>query len=205
VKAFCACAGALLALSGLQAARAGNPAELIGAEVRRALEQTDNMPAREELYARTVAVSHNWDVPREQSRADFVHELTVEVPVLKSTLGSATITRFLVAGDTVVVTVRFARGAPRGESPPQIAYFVKIHDGMIVGEQVFADREQLALLFCAMGEGSGCQAGTRKSGGADIGCAAAKPDDGSADDIPRAMHVMLEDKRDEQSLRTSRG
>ena len=157
MKTFGACAGVLLALAGLQRAHAGNPVELIAAEVRVALEQTDNMPTMEELYAKTVAVSHNWDVPQEQSRADFVHELTAEVPILKSTLGAATITRFLVAGDTVVVTVRFAHGEPRGESPPQIAYFVKIQDGKIAGEQVFADREQLALLFCAMGEGGGCQ------------------------------------------------
>jgi hypothetical protein len=162
VKTFGACAGALLALSGLQLAQAGNSAELIGAEVRQALEQTDNMPVREELYAKTVAVSHNWDVPREQRRADFVRELTAEVPILESTLGSATITRFLVTGDTVVLTVRFAQGVPHDGSPPQIAYFVKIRDGKIVGEQVFADREQLSLLLSAMGEVGGCQAGAHK-------------------------------------------
>lgn len=162
MKILGVCLGVLLVLSGLQQAHAGNPAELIGAEVRQALEQTDNLPVREDLYAKTVAVSHNWDVPREQLRADFVHSLAAEVPVLESTLGRATITRFLMAGDTVVVTVRFAHGAPRGESPPQIAYFVKIHDGKIVGEQVFADREQLSVLICAMGEAGGCRAGAHK-------------------------------------------
>lgn len=162
MKTFGACAGALLALSGLQLAQAGNSAELIGAEVRQALERTGNMPVREELYAKTVAVSHNWDVPRERTRAEFVRELTAEVPILESTLGGATVTRFLVAGDTVVVTVRFAHGAPHDESPPQIAYFVKIRDGKIVAEQVFADREQLSLLFCAMGEEGGCHTGAHK-------------------------------------------
>lgn len=162
MKAFGACAGAVLVLLGLQRAQAGDAVGLIGAEVRQALEQTDNMPVREELYARTVAVSHNWDLPREQSRAHFVRELAAEVPVLESTLGRATVTRFLVAGDTVVVTVRFAHGAPPGESAPQIAYFVKIRGGRIVGEQVFADREQLKLLFCAMGEGDRCESGAHE-------------------------------------------
>ena len=163
MKTFAVCAGALLALFELQRAHAGDPAEHIGAEVREALEQTDNLPLNKNLYAETVAVSHNWGEPTEQPRADFVHALASEVPVLESTLGRATVTRYLMAGDTIVVTVRFAHGAPPGESPLQIAYFVKIHHGKIVGEQVFADRAQLALLFAAMGEGvSGCQAGAQK-------------------------------------------
>lgn len=163
MKTLGICVGVVLALSGLQQARASSPVELIGEEVRQALEQTDNLPAKEDLYAKTVAVSHNWDVPRKQPRADFVRALAAEVPVLQSTLGGATITRFLVAGDTVVLTVRFARGAPRGGSQPQIAYFVKVDNGKIVNEQVFADREQLKLLFCAMGEREGgCQANAGK-------------------------------------------
>jgi hypothetical protein len=122
--------------------------------IRVSLEQTGALPIDATMYAARISVSHNWDQPKSVEREVFIAGLSEELPLIAQILGKPEITRFITAGDTIIVTIRYAKATVKGEASPQIAFFLKLEGGRVVEEQVFADRGQLKPLIDALGSGS---------------------------------------------------
>lgn len=135
---------AILALCGLTAPTQAKPFDDAVAKLRAAFDSTQHMPLDPDLYAPNLHVSHNYEPGRIVDVPEFLKGASRELAAAKKVGASdkSEVTRFLVGGDTVVVTVlnsgKLADGSP---TRFYLAYFFKIADGKIVDLETWYDRK----------------------------------------------------------------
>jgi hypothetical protein len=114
------------------------------ARLRTAFERDKQMPLEPDLYAVNLHVSHNYEPGRTVEVPVFLSGVTRELAAAKQVGAThhAEVTRFLVADDTVVVTL-LTTGVLRDGTATRfyIAYFFKIKDGRVVDLETWYDRK----------------------------------------------------------------
>jgi hypothetical protein len=114
------------------------------ARLRTTFERDKQMPLEPDLYAANLHVSHNYEPGRTVEVPAFLSGVARELAAAKQVGAThhAEVTRFLVADDTVVVTLLMTGVLGDGIATRfYIAYFFKIKDGRVVDLETWYDRK----------------------------------------------------------------